>query len=98
MNQQEFTHRPYSQLIRDQNEGFEPLHVRGQTGYPMKAILLSHGYTVVIKATTLEKQHHLEAEVENYCHLESLHGQPIPICLGVFKPSVAYWYHGELMV
>jgi hypothetical protein len=35
--------------------------------------------------------------VDNYHHLRSLQGQHIPVCLGVFKPRIAYWYHGELM-
>ena len=98
MGPQEFTRRLHRQLVRNRNEGFEPLHVCGRTGYLVKATLLSHGYTVIIKATTMEKQHRLQAEVENYCHLRSLQGQQIPVCLGVFKPRVAYWYHGELMV
>ena len=98
MGPQEFTRRLHRQLVRNRNEGFEPLHVCGRTGYLVKATLLSHGYTVIIKATTMEKQHRLRAEVENYCHLGSLQGQQIPVCLGVFKPRVAYWYHGELMV
>ena len=98
MGPQEFTRRLHRQLVRNRNEGFEPLHVRGRTGYLVKATLLSHGYTVIIKATTMEKQHRLQAEVENYCHLGNLQGQQIPVCLGVFKPRVAYWYHGELMV
>lgn len=63
----------------------------------MKATLLSRGYTVIIKATTVEKQHRLQAEVDNYHRLGSLQGQCIPVCLGVFKPRIAYWYHGELM-
>lgn len=83
--------------MRDRNKGFEPLHIRGRTGYLMKATLLSHGYTVVIKATTKEKQHILQVEVKNYHHLRSLQGYRIPVCLGHFKPSVAYRYHGELM-
>lgn len=53
---------------------------------------------LIIKSTTMEKQHRLQAEGENYCHLGSLQGQQNPIYLGVFKPRVAYWYHGELMV
>jgi hypothetical protein len=52
---------------------------------------------VVIKATTAEKQHRLQAEVENYDHLTSLQGRQIPVCLGAFKPRIAYWYHGEKM-
>lgn len=63
----------------------------------MKAILLTHGYTVIIKATTTEKQHLLQAEVDNYRYLRSLQGQQIPVCLGAFTPRVAYWYHGKLM-
>ena len=65
--------------------------------WPMKATLLSHGYTVAIKATTEEKQHILKAEVDNYHRLEDLQGHQIPVCLGDFEPSIEYWYHGRVM-
>ncbi|GAB0138454.1 hypothetical protein EsDP_00006689 [Epichloe bromicola] len=97
MGPQEFTRQLHRQLVRDRDLGFEQLHICGRTGYLMKATLLSHGYTVVIKATTVEKQHRLQAEVDNYHHLRSLQGQYIPVCLGDFKPRVSYWYHGKLM-
>jgi hypothetical protein len=94
---QDFTRRLHRQLARNRNHGFKQLHVCGRTGYLVKATLLSHGYTVVIKATTTEKQHRLQAEANNYRHLRSLQGNQIPVCLGIFQPQVAYWYHGELM-
>ena len=90
MGPQEFTRQLHRQLTRDRNSGFDQLHVCGRTGYLMKATLLSHGYTVVIKATTVEKQHRLQAEVDNYHRLRSLQGQHIPVCLGDFKPPVVY--------
>ena len=73
------------------------MHVCGRTSYLVKATLLSHGYTVIIKATTAEKQHLIGAELENYRSLRSLQGQQIPVCPGAFTPRVSYWYHGELM-
>ncbi|KXG46665.1 uncharacterized protein PGRI_055210 [Penicillium griseofulvum] len=94
---QEFTRRLHRQFARNRNHGFEQLHVCGRTGNLIKATLLSHGYTVVIKATTMEKQHRLQAEANNYRHLRSLQGNQIPVCLGTFTPRVSYWYHGELM-
>ncbi|KAJ5111794.1 hypothetical protein NUU61_001424 [Penicillium alfredii] len=97
MEPQEFTHQLHRQLARDRGLGFEQLHVCGRTGYLVKATLLSHGYTVIIKATTVQKQHRLQAEANNYHHLRSLQGHQIPVCLGVFQPRVTYWYHGELM-
>ncbi|KAJ5265170.1 uncharacterized protein N7525_007338 [Penicillium rubens] len=97
MGPQEFTRQLHRQLTRDRDLGFEQLHVCGRTGYLVKATLLSHGYTVIIKATTVEKQHRLQAEVNNYRHLRSLQGHQIPVCLGDFQPRVSYWYHGELM-
>ncbi|PYI06187.1 metalloprotease m41 ftsh [Aspergillus sclerotiicarbonarius CBS 121057] len=97
MGPQELTRQLHRQLVRDRDLGFEQLHVCGRTGYLMKATLLSRGYTVIIKATTVEKQHRLQTEVDNYHHLRNLQGQHIPVCLGDFKPRVAYWYHGELM-
>ncbi|KUM61397.1 hypothetical protein ACN42_g5712 [Penicillium freii] len=94
---QEFTHRLRHQLSRNRNHGFEQLHVCGRTGYLIKATLLSHGYTVIIKATTADKQHLIKAEADNYRSLRSLQGKQIPVCLGTFTPRVSYWYHGELM-
>ncbi|KAG0153448.1 hypothetical protein PDIDSM_2100 [Penicillium digitatum] len=85
---QEFTRRLHRQLTQNRNHGFEQLHVCGRTGYLVKATLLSHGYTVVIKATTMEKQHRLQAEANNYRHLRSLQGNQIPVCLGTFTPQV----------
>jgi hypothetical protein len=68
--------------------GFEQLHVCGQTGYLLKITLLLHGYTVVMKATTVEKQHRLQTEVNNYHHLKSLQRHQIPVYLGDFQPRV----------
>ncbi|KKK17251.1 hypothetical protein ARAM_001828 [Aspergillus rambellii] len=98
MGPREFTRQLHLQLVRDRTRGFEPLHIRGRTGYLIKATLLSHGYTVIIKATTAQKQHLLQGEVDNYRRLRSLQGQQIPVCLGTFTPRITYWYHGELMV
>ncbi|KAL4941663.1 hypothetical protein BDV06DRAFT_193960 [Aspergillus oleicola] len=93
----ELTRKLHHQLVQNRDEGFEPLHIRGRTGYLLKATLLSHGYTVVIKATTKEKEYALKAEVDNYRRLQSLQGDQIPICLGDFEPNIKYWYHGEIM-
>jgi hypothetical protein len=87
---QEFTRQLHRQLARDRDIRFEQLHICGRTGYLIKATLLSRGYTVIIKATTMEKQHLLQAEVDNYRRLQSLQGQQIPVCLGTFTPRVAY--------
>ncbi|KAF9882709.1 hypothetical protein FE257_005504 [Aspergillus nanangensis] len=94
---QEFICQLRDQLARDRFHGFKQLHICGRTGYLLKATLPSHGYTVIIKATTAEKEHRLAAEVDNYHHLRSLQGQHIPVCLGTFTPPVPYWYHGKAM-
>ncbi|GAA93206.1 hypothetical protein AKAW_11318 [Aspergillus luchuensis IFO 4308] len=83
---QEFTRQLHCQLARDRELGFEQLHVCGRTEYLIKATLLSRGYTVILKATTVEKQHRLQTEVDNYRRLRNLQGQYIPVCLGDFKP------------
>lgn len=93
----EFTRRLHAQLTRNREDGFEQLHICGRTGYLLKATLLSHGYTVVIKATTAQKEHNLQAESTTYSRLQPLQGYQIPVCVGHFKPRIAYWYHGELM-
>jgi hypothetical protein len=97
MGPQEFTRRLHRQLARNRHHGFEQLHVCGRTGYLIKATLLLHGYTVVIKATTADKQHFIQTEADNYRYLKSLQGKQIPVCLGTFTPRVSYWYHGQLM-
>jgi hypothetical protein len=97
MDARGFTRNLHRQLVQNRNEGFEPLHIRGRTGYLLKATLLSHGYTVIIKATTEEKEHALIAEADNYHRLRTLQGHHIPVCLGSFVPNIEYWYHGEIM-
>lgn len=97
MGQRRITNELHCQILEDRNKGFEPLHICGRTGYLVKATLLSHGYTVVIKATTKKKKHTLQTEYQDYRQLRSLQGYQIPICLGHFEPSMRYWYHGELM-
>ncbi|KAJ5749282.1 uncharacterized protein N7511_010978 [Penicillium nucicola] len=62
----EFTRRLHSQLEENRSEGFEQLHIRGRTGFIIKATLLSHGYTVVIKATTSDKDHYVQTEACTY--------------------------------
>lgn len=59
LNSREFTRELRAQLQRDRKEGFEQLHVCGRTGYLLKATLLPFGYTIVIKATTAQKEHNL---------------------------------------
>lgn len=94
----EFTRRLHSQLRRSRNDGFETLHICGRSGYLLKATLLSHGgYTVVIKATTAQKEQNLRREVDTYRRLRNLQGPPIPVCLGDFEPRITYWYHGQPM-
>jgi hypothetical protein len=97
MDARGFTRNLHRQLVQNRNEGFEPLHIRGRTGYLLKATLLSHGYTVIIKATTEEKERALIAEADNYRRLRTLQGHQIPVCLGSFVPNIEYWYHGEVM-
>ncbi|RHZ44725.1 uncharacterized protein CDV56_101514 [Aspergillus thermomutatus] len=97
MDARGLTRNLHRQLVQNRNEGFEPLHIRGRTGYLLKATLLSHGYTVIIKATTEEKEHALIAEADNYHRLRTLQGHHIPVCLGSFVPNIEYWYHGEIM-
>ncbi|CAG8904114.1 unnamed protein product [Penicillium egyptiacum] len=62
MGPQEFTRRLHRQLARNRNHGFEQLHICGRTGYLIKATLLLHGYTVIMKATMADKQQLIQAE------------------------------------
>ncbi|KAL1873631.1 hypothetical protein Plec18167_006148 [Paecilomyces lecythidis] len=86
------------QLSHDREYGFEQLHIKGRTGFLLKATLLSHGYTVIIKATDHDHLPNLGQEIKIYHHLRLLQGNEIPICIGDFAPQVRYWYHGKLMM
>ncbi|KAB8259407.1 hypothetical protein BDV32DRAFT_138936 [Aspergillus pseudonomiae] len=97
INSSEFTRRLHAQLRGDRDKGFEQLHIRGRTGFLLKATLLSHGCTVIIKATTERKQHDLQKEVDIYSSLQQLQGYHIPVHIGSFHPRIPYWYHGERM-
>ncbi|KAJ5561929.1 hypothetical protein N7461_000690 [Penicillium sp. DV-2018c] len=97
ISSQEITARLSDQLQESRYEGFRQLHVIGRTCYLLKATLLSHGYTVLIKATTSENSQRIKSELRNYKDLIVLQGSKIPVCLGMFKPQVPYWYHGSQM-
>ncbi|KAJ5544064.1 hypothetical protein N7494_005343 [Penicillium frequentans] len=45
----------------------------------------------------MEKQHRLQAEVNNYRDLRGLQGQQIHVCIGKFALRVSYWSHGQRM-
>lgn len=83
------------QLTRNRYEGFEQLNIRGRSAYMIKATLLSHGYTVMIKATTQSSSAYTQTEYANYESMSPQMGLMIPVCLGMFRPNVSYWYHGS---
>ncbi|KAL1978974.1 hypothetical protein VTN96DRAFT_7856 [Rasamsonia emersonii] len=97
LSAQEFIRRLCLQLSNNQEKDFEPLHICGRTGFLMKATLTSHGYTVVIKATTADLVSRLQHEKKVYDLLRSLQGREIPVCIGDFSPQVPYYYHGQVM-
>lgn len=97
LNTSDLTRRLHAQLIHDRYEGFEQLHIRGRTGFLLKACLLSHGYTVVIKAASARREAWIRTEAQVYSRLRALQGYQIPVCVGQFKPRIRYWYHGQAM-
>ncbi|KAE8146486.1 hypothetical protein BDV25DRAFT_169850 [Aspergillus avenaceus] len=93
----QFVRQLHCQLLKDRESGFEQLHIRGRTGFILKATLLSHGYTVIIKATSAQQEASLQKEIGIYHHLRGLQGNHIPVRLGGFRPGISYWYHGQRM-
>ncbi|KAJ5950969.1 uncharacterized protein N7479_009382 [Penicillium vulpinum] len=85
------------QLRGDRYRGFQQLHIVGRTGYLIKATLRSHGYTMLIKATSTRQSRRIKTELSNYQSLRKLQGSQIPVCLGMFQPKIPYWYHGIRM-
>ncbi|KAJ5482088.1 hypothetical protein N7475_000900 [Penicillium sp. IBT 31633x] len=97
INSQEIIDRLNDQLLQSRYNGFRQLHIIGRTCYLIKATLLSHGYTVLIKATSANHAHRIKGELRNYRDLIPLQGSKIPVCLGMFEPQDPYWYHGSQM-
>jgi hypothetical protein len=97
---QEFIRQIQIQLDEHPDRGFEPLHIRGNTGFMLKATLLNYGYTVAIKGATERKAEYLEHEIDVYERLRPLQGYDIPVLIGEMRlsPSRPYWYHGEELV
>ncbi|PWY67183.1 hypothetical protein BO70DRAFT_400648 [Aspergillus heteromorphus CBS 117.55] len=91
----EFLRRLRNQLRDARTAGLTNLHIRGRTGFMIQATLLSHGYTVIIKATTEDRRDRLRREMNVYQHLLPLQGLRIPVCVGHFHAYHPYWYHGE---
>ncbi|KGO60840.1 hypothetical protein PEX2_101050 [Penicillium expansum] len=97
ISSQEICEMMNDQLRANRYRGFQQLHIVGRTCYLLKATLLSHGYTMLIKATSISRSHRINAELNNYKNLMSLQGSQIPVCLGIFSPTIPYWYHGIQM-
>ncbi|PYH98304.1 hypothetical protein BO71DRAFT_447345 [Aspergillus ellipticus CBS 707.79] len=93
----ELMRRLRDQLRDDRTAGLKTLHIRGRIGFMIQATLLSHGYTMIIEATTEDRCHRLRQEAKTYQHLRPLQGLCIPVYLGYLRPPHPYWYHGEPM-
>lgn len=97
LHAQDFIRLLSAQLSKDREYGFGQLHIRGRTGFLLKATLSPYGYTIIIKATTSERVPGLKHEIEIYSRLRDLQGSHIPVCIGGFAPQVPYYYHGKVM-
>ncbi|KAJ5185461.1 hypothetical protein N7491_006673 [Penicillium cf. griseofulvum] len=97
LSSQEICDRLNEQLRENRYRGFQQLHIIGRTCYLLKATLRSHGYTMMIKATSASQSCRIKAELSNYQNLKLLQGSLIPVCLGMFQPKIPYWYHGLQM-
>lgn len=97
ISSREICDRMNEQLRANRYRGFQQLHITGRVCYLLKATLLSHGYTMLIKATSMRRSRRIHAELTNYENLMSLQGCQIPVCLGMFSPKIPYWYHGVRM-
>lgn len=72
----------------------EPLWISGIRGVMFKITLTSHGYTVIAKGVELHNAPHLATEAEVYCHLHSIQGIHIPVCLGNIDLLLPYHHWG----
>lgn len=91
----DFIARLKEQVDRDPDHSLEQLHIRGSSGYMLKAILWPYKYIVVVKAVEESCVRYLLHEVNVYDHLRHLQGSHVPVCLGYFRPKQSYVYHGS---
>lgn len=76
---EEFTNQLHAQLLQDRELGFYIQYIHGRTGSIVRTTLLSHGYTVIVKAAAIDQQPHLRIEAENYRRLYAIQGRDIPV-------------------
>ncbi|KAF2630545.1 hypothetical protein BU25DRAFT_259623 [Macroventuria anomochaeta] len=89
-----FLKRIRQQLSKDLDSNCELIGIHGACGVPFRVRLVSHGYTVVAKATPVYFVHCLEQEAAIYRQLRPIQGTHIPVCLGSIDMEVPYRYDG----
>jgi hypothetical protein len=83
------------QIDHDPERCAEHLHIRGNSGHLLKAIVHSHGYVVILKAVAERYASFTRHEINVYEVLRNLQGFDIPVCVGGLAPERGYWCHGE---
>ncbi|KAK2752536.1 hypothetical protein FQN55_006649 [Onygenales sp. PD_40] len=87
-------HRLKEQYDKSLVAGLEELDIHGAVGALYKVTLLSHGYTMVAKATTMSRVGYLEHEASIYKRLEPVQGICVPVYVGAFNLKKRFWYLG----
>lgn len=78
--------------------GLEELNINGAVGALYQATLLSHGYTMVAKATTTSRITYLEHEALIYKKLKSIQGHYIPVYIGAFNLERSLLYKSSCRI
>lgn len=82
LNAHTFSRRVEAQLAISIDKGLTDTYKQGSRGRLLKLTLLSHGYTLVGKATCGDFIPHLLHEAVIYARLKPLQGEAIPVYLG----------------
>lgn len=98
LSREDLLARLKEQIDHDPDCSLEQLHIRGSSGYMLKAILRPYQYIVIVKAVEESCVRYLLHEVNVYDHLRHLQGSYVPVCLGYFRPKQSYVYHGSKTV
>ena len=83
------------QLAKDRDTDCQPIGIpAGACGVLFQVRLLSHGYTVAAKCTTVDFVRRLEREAVIYHRLRSIQGVHVSVHLGNINLQVPYFFEG----
>ncbi|KAK4095957.1 hypothetical protein N658DRAFT_502103 [Parathielavia hyrcaniae] len=96
ISQVDFLHSLRAQLAKDRGPDADsaPLYLSGSVGSLFKLRLSAHGYTLVAKGVEAGHLRRLSHEKDVYDQLQHIQGNHVPVCLGLIRLDLPYYYDG----